>query len=139
MGALSDISNMFLVNNIAAPNYPGDLPDFVTSGQDYSTYFIKVHNNSGGKKAKPDGVVCAYIPAMQMAVICSKERDHGLTSSQPINFYCFSKKDISCYNEFSKKLGMRLFAIKKDANLNFTIVSYASFGNFTSAKASLAA
>ena len=74
-----------------------------------------------------------------MAVICSRDPDHGLTSSQPINFYCFSKKDISCYNKFSKKLGMRLFAIKKDADLNFTIVSYASFGNFTSAKASSAA
>ena len=57
MEALSDISNLFSVNNIAAPNYPGDLPGFVTAGQDYSTYFIKVHKGSGDAKATPDGAV----------------------------------------------------------------------------------
>ena len=115
--------------------YPGDLPDFITASLDYGTYFIKVHKGIGNKKSNPDGAVCAYIPAMQMAVICSKDSNHGLKSTQPINFYCFSNKDISCYNKFSKKLGKRLFSTTKDADLNFTIVSYASFGNFTSAKA----
>lgn len=133
--ALTNISNLFSVNNIASPDYPGDLPDFVTSSLDYGTYFIKVHKDSGDTKAKPDGAVCAYIPGMRMAVICSKETKHGLRSSQPINFDCFLNDDISCYNKFSKKLGTRLFSTTKNADLNFTILSYASFGNFTSAKA----
>ena len=68
---------MTLHNNfIAAPNYAGDLPDFVTANQDYGTYFIKVHKGIGDKKSKPEGAVCAYILAMQMAVICSKEPNH---------------------------------------------------------------
>ena len=40
MEAISDIANVFSVDNIAAPNYTGDLPDFVTAGEDYGVYFI---------------------------------------------------------------------------------------------------
>ena len=72
MADLSNISNLFTVNHIASPAYPGDLPDFVNAGQDYGTYFIKVHKDIGDTKTKPDGAVCAYIPGMRMAVICSK-------------------------------------------------------------------
>lgn len=75
------------VFDIVLTNYPGDLPAIMMAEKDYIIYLIKVHKDSDDIKFPPDGTVCAFVLAMQLAIICSKETKHKLTINQAINYY----------------------------------------------------